>query len=43
MLRPYLAAHEDVRRALEQGFALALKSKLRASNRTIAGAGEAAG
>ena len=37
MLRPYLAAHDEVRQALEHGFALALKSKLRASNRTIAG------
>jgi CRP-like cAMP-binding protein len=43
VLRPYLAAHDEVRHALEQGFALALKSKLRASNRTIAGGGEAAG
>ncbi|HYE28978.1 MAG TPA: cyclic nucleotide-binding domain-containing protein [Allosphingosinicella sp.] len=36
VLRPYLAAHEEVRHALEQGFAIALKSKLRATNRTIA-------
>jgi len=36
-LRPYLDAHDEVRHALEQGFATALKSKLRASNRTIAG------
>jgi CRP-like cAMP-binding protein len=35
-LRPYLDAHDEVRHALEQGFAAALKSKLRASNRTIA-------
>lgn len=42
VLRPYLAMHEEVRHALEQGFALALRSKLRASNRTIVEAGEAA-
>jgi hypothetical protein len=35
-LRPYVEAHEDVRRAIEHGFATVLKSKLRASNRTIA-------
>ena len=40
-LRPYLAAHEDVRRAIDQGFAAALKSKLRATNRTIAEASSA--
>lgn len=39
-LRPYVEAHDDVRRAIERGFATALKAKLRASNRTIA---EAAG
>jgi hypothetical protein len=39
MLRPYVEAHEDISRALEHGFALALKSKLRASNRAIAEAG----
>ena len=39
-LRPYVEAHEDVRRAIEHGFATVLKAKLRASNRTIA---EAAG
>lgn len=37
MLRAYLDAHEEVRHALEHGFVAALKSKLRASNRTIAG------
>ena len=41
VLRPYLDAHDEVRHSLEQGFATALKSKLRASNRTIAGAGSA--
>jgi hypothetical protein len=39
-LRPYVEAHEDIRRAIEHGFATVLKAKLRASNRTIA---EAAG
>lgn len=34
-LRPYVEAHEDIRRAIEHGFATALKAKLRASNRTI--------
>ncbi len=38
-LRPYVAAHEDIRRAVEHGFAAALKAKLRASNRAIADAG----
>lgn len=38
-LRPYVEAHEDIRRAIEHGFAASLKSKLRASNRTIAEAG----
>ena len=38
-LRPYVDAHEDVRRAIEHGFATVLKSKLRASNRAIATAG----
>ena len=38
-LRPYVEAHEEVRRAIEHGFATVLKSKLRASNRTIAEAG----
>lgn len=37
-LRPYVEAHEDVRRAIEHGFATVLKSKLRASNRAIAAA-----
>lgn len=35
-LRPYVETHEDVRRALEHGFATVLKAKLRASNRAIA-------
>jgi len=35
-LRPYVEAHDDVRRAIEHGFATVLKAKLRASNRTIA-------
>ena len=38
-LRPYVEAHEDIRRAIEHGFATVLKAKLRASNRTIAEAG----
>lgn len=38
-LRPYVEANEDIRRALEHGFATALKAKLRASNRAIAEAG----
>lgn len=38
-LKPYVEAHEDIRRALEHGFATALKAKLRASNRAIAEAG----
>jgi hypothetical protein len=38
-LKPYVEAHEDIRRAIEHGFATALKAKLRASNRTIAEAG----
>ena len=38
--RPYVEAHEDIRRAIEHGFATVLKAKLRASNRAIA---EAAG
>jgi len=41
-LRPYLAAHEDIRHALEHGFTTSLKSKLRASNQRIADAAEAA-
>lgn len=41
-LRPYVEAHEDIRRAVEHGFATALKAKLRASNRTIAEASGAA-
>jgi CRP-like cAMP-binding protein len=35
-LRPYVEAHDDVRRAIEHGFATVLKAKLRASNRLIA-------
>lgn len=38
-LLPYLEAHADVRHALEKGFALALRSKLRSSNELIADAG----
>ena len=41
-LRPYVEAHEDIRRAIEHGFATVLKAKLRASNRTIAEAGGSA-
>ena len=39
VLRPYLKAHSDVRHALEQGFAVALRSKLRSSNEVIAEVG----
>lgn len=39
-LRPYVEAHEDIRRAIEHGFATVLKAKLRASNRAIADAAE---
>lgn len=39
VLRPYISAHEDVRRALEQGFTASLKAKLRQSNERIADAG----
>ena len=38
-LKPYVEAHDDIRRAIEHGFATALKAKLRASNRTIAEGG----
>ena len=38
-LKPYVEAHDDLRRAIEHGFATALKAKLRASNRAIAEAG----
>lgn len=41
-LRPYVEANEDIRRAIEHGFANALKAKLRASNRAIAEAADAA-
>jgi CRP-like cAMP-binding protein len=40
-LRPYVEAHEDIRRAIEHGFATVLKAKLRASNRIIAEAASA--
>jgi CRP-like cAMP-binding protein len=39
VLRPYIKAHADVRNALEEGFAVALRSKLRSSNELIAEAG----
>jgi CRP-like cAMP-binding protein len=39
VLLPYLAAHDDVRRALEQGFTMSLRSKLRQSNERMAEAG----
>jgi CRP-like cAMP-binding protein len=39
VLRPYIQAHDDVRRALEQGFAASLQAKLRQSNERIAEAG----
>ena len=39
VLRPYAEANEDIRRAIEHSFALALKAKLRATNRSIAEAG----
>jgi hypothetical protein len=39
VLRPYLQTHEEVRRALERGFANALKAKLRQSNERIAESG----
>ena len=39
VLRPYIQAHDDVRRALEHGFAESLKNKLRQSNERIAEAG----
>ena len=38
-LKPYVEAHDDIRRAIEHSFATALKAKLRASNRAIAEAG----
>ena len=41
-LKPYVEAHDDLKRAIEHGFAIALKAKLRASNRTIAEGGGAA-
>jgi CRP-like cAMP-binding protein len=39
VLRPYMHAHDDVRRALEQGFAQSVRNKLRQSNERIAEAG----
>jgi CRP-like cAMP-binding protein len=39
VLQPYLQIHDDVRHALEQGFAASIKNKLRQSNERIAGAG----
>ena len=42
-LRPYVEAHEDVRRALEHGFATVMKAKLRASNQAMVAAAQAAG
>lgn len=42
-LKPYVETHDDVRRALEQGFTASLRAKLRASNERMAAAsGEAA-
>ena len=38
-LKPYVDTHDDIKRAVEHGFASALKTKLRASNRAIAEAG----
>jgi CRP-like cAMP-binding protein len=38
VLRPYLEAHDDVRRAIETGFTASLRAKLRASNERIAAA-----
>jgi hypothetical protein len=38
-LKPYVEAHDDLKRAIEHGFAMALKAKLRASNKAIAEAG----
>ena len=38
-LKPYVDAHDDIKRAIEHGFAAALKAKLRASNKAIAEAG----
>jgi CRP-like cAMP-binding protein len=41
-LRPYVDAHDDVRQALEHGFAASLRAKLRASNQRIVEAGSTA-
>lgn len=38
-LRPYVEAHDDIRRAIEHGFARALKAKLHASNAAMVQAG----
>ena len=38
-LKPYVEAHDDLKRAIEHGFAMALKAKLRASNKAIVEAG----
>lgn len=35
-LRPYVLADDEIKRAIERGFAEALKTKLKAANRTIA-------
>jgi CRP-like cAMP-binding protein len=42
-LRPYVDTHEDVRRALEHGFATVMKAKLRASNQAMVAAAGTAG
>jgi hypothetical protein len=39
VLRPYIQAHDGVRRALEEGFSRSIKEKLRHSNELIAEAG----
>ena len=39
VLKPYIEAHDGVRRALEEGFTRSIKSKLRHSNELIAEAG----
>ena len=36
VLRPYIAAHDDVRHAIEQGFTASLRHKLRESNERLA-------
>jgi len=42
VLRPYLKAHPEVRHALEEGFAVSLKAKLRSSNDRMVEMSEAA-